>query len=318
MSNMGGILDVAVGMTFIYLLLSLICSGANELLAWLVGRRAATLRSGIETLLTDPALAGLTDRVYAHPLLASLSRKGRPSYIPSSLFILALLDTLREHAVDPAELREKLAGREISTLDDVRAVLRALPPESRVRRQLELLFALGIQDLAAFQQRAAAWFDGAMTRLSGVYKRRAQVVSIGLGLFLALAGGIDTLTVGDALMRDGTLRQATVAAAVEYAKKAPASEGDPAKAPDERAAVNRMASAVGSLEPLKLPIGYPYLASLAPAQDAWKFWAWRVLGMLFTGLAISFGAPFWFDLLNRLINLRTSGPPPQKGSGEGR
>jgi hypothetical protein len=315
MSSMGGILDVAVGMTFIYLLLSLICSGANELVAWIAGRRAATLRSGIETLLRDPALDGLADNVYAHPLVTSLSSKGKPSYIPSSSFVLALVDTLRDHAVDPAALREALPSRQLESLDDVRTVVQALPDESRVRRQLELLLSTGVADLAAFQQRAAAWFDGAMARLTGVYKRRSQAFSIAIGLFLAFAGGVDTLTVGDALMHDGTLRQATVAAAVEYAKR-PLSQ--PGEAPDAEAAVNRMVKAVGSLEPLKLPVGYPYLASIAPAQDAWKFWAWRVLGMIFTGLAISFGAPFWFDMLNRLINLRTSGPPPTRSGGEGR
>lgn len=29
-------------------------------------------------------------------------------------------------------------------------------------------------------------------------------------------------------------------------------------------------------------------------------------------LAVSLGAPFWFDLLNKLVNLRNSGKPPEK------
>jgi hypothetical protein len=36
----------------------------------------------------------------------------------------------------------------------------------------------------------------------------------------------------------------------------------------------------------------------------------KILGLLVTVLAISLGAPFWFDLLNRLVNLRSTGKPP--------
>ena len=89
------ILDIATGIVFIYLLLSLMCSALNEMVAWFLGLRASTLKSGIEQLLADPALANISQRVYAHPLVKALSEAGKdPSYIPSRTFAYALIDEL--------------------------------------------------------------------------------------------------------------------------------------------------------------------------------------------------------------------------------
>jgi hypothetical protein len=40
-------------------------------------------------------------------------------------------------------------------------------------------------------------------------------------------------------------------------------------------------------------------------------WLVKVLGWLVTGLAVSLGAPFWFDLLNRVVDLRGAGRRPE-------
>jgi len=45
------------------------------------------------------------------------------------------------------------------------------------------------------------------------------------------------------------------------------------------------------------------------------WWLWRhLLGFLLTSLAASLGAPFWFDVLNRFVNLRTTGKKPDAGA----
>src|ERR1700674_1442859 len=48
------VLDVAIGLIFVYLLLGLICTTVNEWLAQLFKTRAATLREGIRRLLHAP------------------------------------------------------------------------------------------------------------------------------------------------------------------------------------------------------------------------------------------------------------------------
>lgn len=311
MSNLGGIIDVAVGMSFVYLLLSLACSGINELLAWVLGLRSSTLRQGIETLLEDPQLGRLAARVYQHPMVRRLSQEdpiarllGRgPSNIPSTAFALALLDTLRDHPQGSG------GARGIDTLAGLKQVLASLP-EGPLRGQLELLVDDGIRDVAAYRQRVEVWFNQGMDRLSAAYKRRAQLISVGVGLALAVACGVDSGVFGKALARDGTLRQGAVAAAVEASKQKPVEPGP--GGPDEKAAAQRVVSALGELDQLELPVGLPYLMKAAPTGDvaARGYWFWRALGMLFTGLAVALGAPFWFDMLGKLISVRSPGSEP--------
>jgi hypothetical protein len=46
----------------------------------------------------------------------------------------------------------------------------------------------------------------------------------------------------------------------------------------------------------------------------WRTWLERVIGWLLTMLAISLGAPFWFDTLNRIMNIRFAGKSPDEVS----
>src|SRR5436305_5613474 len=88
------VLDVVIGLAFLYLLFALTCTTVNELIAALLNRRATMLRRGIEHLLGDK---GLTEAVYQHPTIVSLGTPGRttgpePSYIPGDRFAVALTD----------------------------------------------------------------------------------------------------------------------------------------------------------------------------------------------------------------------------------
>jgi hypothetical protein len=41
-------------------------------------------------------------------------------------------------------------------------------------------------------------------------------------------------------------------------------------------------------------------------------WLQRIVGWIFTAIAVSLGAPFWFDTLSRFVNLRNTGNTPDK------
>ena len=95
------ILDVAVAIVFIYLLVSLVVSAINELIAAVLKSRAKNLVQGIQALLQDPSQAGWVARLYEHPLIESLSPpNSKPSYIPSRTFALALLDLIAPATID--------------------------------------------------------------------------------------------------------------------------------------------------------------------------------------------------------------------------
>jgi hypothetical protein len=42
------------------------------------------------------------------------------------------------------------------------------------------------------------------------------------------------------------------------------------------------------------------------------WWILKVLGLAFTAIAASLGAPFWFDLLNKFITVRSTGKAPEE------
>ena len=95
------ILEVAIGLVLVYLVLALICSALSEWIARILALRASTLEDGIRNLLEDPEGNHLAKKIYDHPLVKGLSKKGwinkaRPSNIPARTFALALFDTVME------------------------------------------------------------------------------------------------------------------------------------------------------------------------------------------------------------------------------
>src|SRR6266849_3802684 len=78
------IVEVVIGLAFVYFILGVIASHLNELIAGALGWRAAGLERGLRALLAD--VPGLADSVWQHGLVSGLSSKpGRgPSYVPST------------------------------------------------------------------------------------------------------------------------------------------------------------------------------------------------------------------------------------------
>jgi hypothetical protein len=100
------ILDVALGLVFIYLLLSLIASAVREAAEMVIKARAVHLERGIREMLQDPTGAEWACKIYTHPYVSSLfkdtyNRKrtrwvgwNLPTYIPARSFAAALVDTV--------------------------------------------------------------------------------------------------------------------------------------------------------------------------------------------------------------------------------
>jgi hypothetical protein len=83
------VLEVAIGLVFVYLLLSLLCSTINEqVIARFFALRAKTLEEGITNMLATPQGKELVNQLYENPLIKGLSQNAasgkprKPSYIP--------------------------------------------------------------------------------------------------------------------------------------------------------------------------------------------------------------------------------------------
>lgn len=288
-------LEVAIGIVFLYLLLSLICSVLNEWVAGILAMRSNTLEAGIRNLLDDRDGKGLAKDLYDHPLIKGLARQGsKPSYIPARTFALALMDI-----VAPAG---SAAGHK--ALKDVRDAVAKLQ-ESEVKKALLTLIDEAGDDLKKARENVESWFNDAMDRVSGWYKRKAQLLVLFWALVVTLPLNADTLMIANSLWRDGTMRASIVAAAQEAAKQ-PLPTGS---APS----LTSLEQLQAEVQKLHVPIGWSRVSGdprAVPGNP--PGWFIKIVGLLFTTVAVSLGAPFWFEVLNKFVSLRSAGKPPAR------
>jgi hypothetical protein len=186
--------------------------------------------------------------------------------------------------------------------------------------------------LQTIQNRIETWFNETMERLSGWYKRKTQMTTFGIGLVIALLFNIDSMQVSNYLWREPTLRQAIVAHLYDYAP--PVNETD---APNLMGTIQFFQQELMSLN---FPVGWSFIES--PSQQQCRFapspqdtfgmmwrnkcirptdtkettsgWIWAITklsGIIISGFAASQGSSFWFDILIKIVNVRTTGIKPK-------
>ena len=173
-------------------------------------------------------------------------------------------------------------------------------------------------EIVQFERSLANWFDRAMDRSSGVYKRNSKGIAFVLGFIIAIASNTDTLYVLTRLSQDSILRSSIVAAAdqlvVEQDLNAIESSIAENSEDGESATTAQLAevkeAVQKSLDDLPLPLGWtPQIVK--DQQDQASDWQFpilrRIIGWLVTGLALSMGASFWYNLLGRIIRVRNTG-----------
>ena len=320
------VLDVAIGVIFVFILVSIVCSAIREGIESVLKTRAAHLEHGIRELLHDREGTGLARDLFQHPMVAALyendyevarrprdgrkrpgalARGGRlPSYIPSRSFAVALMDlAVRGREITPAN---SSAGAPVISLQSLRDGVANLGNE-KVQRALLVAIDSAQGDLNRAQANLEAWYDGAMDRVSGWYKRSTHYVLFGIGLFVAVALNVDTVEVAGHLYRDSGARAAVVARAGALTTTGIDSVG--------------YREARDALDALPLPIGWKRNEPAFPPIDSfrtlWVEYAIPVLGWLMTAFAATLGAPFWFDVLNKVMVIRSTVKPHEKSGEEG-
>ena len=86
------VLEVAIGLMFVYLLLSTACSGIKEIIARLLDMRAKTLEGAIRNMLADPNNEITKEILQNHVIAGTVQAGTKPPYISSRNFALALFD----------------------------------------------------------------------------------------------------------------------------------------------------------------------------------------------------------------------------------
>jgi hypothetical protein len=199
-------------------------------------------------------------------------------------------------------------------------------------------------DVETFRKKIENWFDFTMERATGWYKRHTQMILFIIGLFIAIAFNVDTISIVDKLRKDPKLREQMVQAAGDYMQKNQSLAVQIATLKKEnyntealesqlvrqtkwadtlqKRADNLVKSDIKKVNEL-MGLGWQYHArtrvgftacthsllkgtlcrSCNPRTFGWK----TAVGWLLTALAVSLGAPFWYDMLGKLMKLRGSG-----------
>jgi hypothetical protein len=287
-------LDIVIGLVLMYLTLSLACTVVNEMIASMLRLRAKTLAAGIAGLIDDPTLKKAFDDHGLIDAAKAASGGQLPSYLPGKTFALALLGSL---GLDPSKPPPAVA--------EIRDAVMKLP-DTNIRDVLLSELTAADANLDKVREGLARWFDNSMDRVTGVYKRNIKRISFVVGVLLALALNADTLSVTNSLWRDGTLRDAIThnAASIDQWLP-PGAKGTGTASP---------AGMVDKLDMLRpLPLGWRPCAPNCPKPDeVYLFWIGKLVGLFITALALSLGAPFWFDVLSKLVNLRNTGIKPKR------
>jgi len=377
------ILDVIIGLVFIYLLYSLLATIIQELIATKLAFRSKVLEKAIIRMLEDGNSVtkfALEDRVvgfyhllfkpnriknkkiaswfYAHPLIKYLGEDNffsKPAYISASNFSKVMLDLLNGidgmDQMNVLKIKNSILNGTINTLsidtkkDTNNPAIEALNVNKEQQSSLEqinkdtALFLKSIWmeaegDIEKFRSKLENWFDDTMERATGWYKRYTKYILFIVGLLIAVAFNVDSIQIAKKLSKDPKLREQMVQNASTYIKENQQLAVQLQKMKDRNSDSAVIAATQANYDSLSkrskelsqaadslvngdiknvndlLGLGYncqhyalSHIFFFSYPDASFE----NFIGWLLTALAISLGAPFWFDLLNKLMKLRGSG-----------
>jgi hypothetical protein len=337
------VLEVVAGLCFIFFLVSVFVSAVNEWVSAALALRASDLELGLKNLLGEdvasapnagpaepintarPAVGlplpasptgfGMAAALLNHPMIQNtnpvkvLSKKiTAPAYLEASTFASVLVDLI-------------VPGPNQQSIAPLRAAVASMTNIDLRNSLLPLIDRAG-DSMDRARKNIEVWYDHAMERVSGRYKRRAQAIMFLLGLFFAAGLNVDTITATSHLWNDPVLREhilkqeqsisAAGAAVCDNGASQPGLSSADAEAAQRRKLDCTAKLVADAYSAAALPIGW--------SEDARHLWTnpWTalrsILGWMITALAACLGAPFWFDLLNKTLgmNSRLTGAKPAK------
>lgn len=331
--QLNAILEVAIGLVFIWLVLSIAALEIQNVISAALDWRANRLARSIYGMLKDERFVAL---FYAHPLIMELAPKELngetkkdqhgafklPEQIPSATFAKVACELMLNAGKDqPLPDSLSLDGMKAS----VKELLQKNPNLGQVNQYLMPRIDNAADTvetvLTRYRQNAAEWFDNVMTQASSAYKLNAQKWSLIIGFVVALTLNIDTLQVAQDLWRDPAQRAIIVAQA-----QAAAEQNQPPE------------NAFAAAQNLNFPIGWTTtrldttactaldmidwrlvfksagecraVTSLPAFNNVWG-WLVKIFGYLLSAVFAAQGAPFWFDILRKLVGARQATAPKE-------
>lgn len=292
-----GLIQVVIGLVFLLLLLSLLVTTIMELISSMFALRGQNLEKAIRNMLATGLKEGeLFQSFKSNALYKQLSNyrgnaKSRPpSYLSAENFQSILMDLIL-NGEDPGRLTQKIEEL----------------PNEELKKVLKQLLNDAGYELEEFKTKMRNWYNDVMDRAAGWYKRNIQILVTFVGLVVAIVFNADTISLYQRLESNPEELKEIVSMAEAYAKKSDLGIQSGGTVEQQWEQVNNLIK--DEINQAKSPLGLGWhpeeLQGMTPSD-----WVIKVLGWIVTALAVSLGAPFWFDLLKKIVNIRSSGNQP--------
>jgi hypothetical protein len=325
--NLGTLLEIIVALIFIYLTSSLIISELQEQLAALLEFRARNLKKALEIFLGKETVKSLYNNGSLLSSLNQYTNLGKsvgPSYVEPKVLAASLISLVNSKLSDNKKLlKADFLGKDL--VEEKTGIFKKLASLSNfskidklaIDRLIEIGYSTKLKHdnptLENFIDEIANTFTQIMERTSGVYKRNAKGVSFAFGFLAAALLNIDSFYVIEQLSKNPNLRQGINQVATEVFQTNESCFKDAQDDPTKVAkCTEKLQVSVKDLEKINqpLPLGWNEKGWFNGEQIKEQNGLLQaIFGWLMTGVAVAMGAPFWFDILGKLINVRNTGKP---------
>lgn len=322
------VLELVILLSFIYFMGSLLLSSINEAIAGTFRLRQKHLKRSLESLFFDAEWKNFIQTyIMKSPHIQSLMRgvDQYPVYIPASNFIQAIVEQFGSENLNSGNLETIIRNNNVL-------------PASLKTVMLDLLAKAG-NDINKFQFLCEDFYNSAMDRASGWYKRKFRAILLILGFSLAAIFNLDTIEIGNKSLKDNEKMEQTVDRIVSQLPNIAVSKYGATTITIKDTAGNLLVEQHVALDTnavnavmsdtttrknqfnnlkvyLQQNAGYSF--GYRDANDLKNKWLHSVpefllklVGIIVTAFALQLGSNYWFELINKAVNIRAAGKKPE-------
>ncbi len=288
------ILSIIIGIVFVLLLFSMLTSAMVEVYHAALSSRGKHLRETIEIMLGKE----VCDKFYEHSYFRQLSSATKPKsglklpvWVDKDTFANVLADILTPH------------DSNLSIPERINLV-----ENDNLRKVLDFLWRQSYNDPKLFQKKVEEWFDNVMERAKDWFADATKWRLFYIGLALAAILNADTLQIYKSLSTNAAVRDELVEDAEVFSNNNKSVPATDTSKTFEQAKQDFETRKQAYMDVVKLPLGIGWTSSTPTPVDFWG-WLIKFAGWVLTGVAVTLGAPFWFDMLRKLLAIKggTSG-----------
>lgn len=284
------ILSIIIGLVFVLLLFSMLTSAVVEVFHAAFSSRGKHLQETLEIMLGK----SVCDQFYKHSYFRQLSSATKPKsgsklpvWLEKSTFSSVLADVLTPE------------GSNLSIPERIKMV-----ENPDLRKVLDFLWRQANGDVAVFQKKVEEWFDDVMARAKSWFADATKWRLFFIGLTLAGILNADTLQIYKSLSANAALRDELVEKAQSFADtRSSIPAGIDTSKTFDQAKTDFQATKQLYFETAQSPLGLGWGTASSVPTDLWA-WLIKLAGWVLTGVAVTLGAPFWYDMLRKLLSIK--------------